>query len=105
MSITITLATLLAAIPYLLILVLAWAMFQQHKRIFRLEAFNKGLIAHAQDSQARPEPVIVKGWLELYESLPEGTPKWTAYRNRLISVGVLDSEGNRVDGVGDRQRK
>jgi len=74
-----------------------------HRRIRVLELFKAGLIAHAQN-QPPPAPVTINQWMEAYESLPEGSPKWNAYRNRLIQVGALDSEGNKVND-GDQHRK
>ena len=74
-----------------------------HRRIMVLERFKQGLIAHAQ-SQPPPEPVLINTWMAAYESLPEGSPKWTAYRNRLIQVGALDGQGNKVNN-GDQHRK
>jgi len=99
LNIPINVSYLMAVLPYLCIIALAWVVYRQHKRVFVLEAFNKGLVAHAKAAQIPRDPLaqarLIEGWKKQYEELPENTPKWTAYRNRLIEIGELDKDGNK----------
>ena len=36
-----------------------------------------------------PDAALIKEWAAKKDQLPEGSPKWCAYRDRLIEVGYL----------------
>ena len=63
---------------------------------WRLDQFKKGLIAHAKKLPSPPSKQLIDGWKPQYDTLPKGSPKHIAYKNRLIEIGVLDDEGNEV---------
>ena len=35
---------------------------------------------------------LIEEWAKKYGSLPKGSPKWTAYKNRLEEVGYFDTD-------------
>jgi hypothetical protein len=63
------------------------------KRLKATEAFIRGLIAHSKNVPAPTDPALHQAWLKRFNELKEG-PKRTAYKNRLIEVGMLDEEGH-----------
>jgi len=67
-------------------------------RIRKLEAFNRGLIAHAKLQPVAPDKFLIDKWRARYDELAD-SPKKTAYRNRLIEVGVMDANGHYIDGA------
>jgi len=96
MSVTITLAHILTAAPYLLFFALAYSVYTLHKRVVYLEKFNRGLIAASKKPPITTKQLI-DGWRQRHDEL-EDSPKKTAYRNRLIEAGVMDKDGNYLDG-------
>ena len=39
--------------------------------------------------KALPDAALIEEWAAKKDRLPEGSPKWCAYRDRLIEVGYL----------------
>ena len=68
------------------------------RKLWELDQFKKGLIAHAKAAPTPPPAKLIKQWTQTYKELPEGSPKKKAYENRLIEVGVLalDEKGDLV---------
>lgn len=81
----------------LIVLVLGLAVVGLVRVTWRLEQFKKGLIAHAKAAQQPPTEKIIAQWTDQYETLPKGSPKHTAYKNRLTEIGVLDDKGEYVE--------
>lgn len=80
----------------LIVLVLGLAVIGLVRVTWRLDQFKKGLIAHAKAAQQPPTPQLIAQWRYLYETLPKGSPKHMAYKNRLIEIGVLNEQGEYV---------
>ena len=40
------------------------------------------------------DPDLILEWVEKWKNLPEGSPKHTAYKNRLKEVGYLNADGD-----------
>lgn len=58
-----------------------------------LKNYRRMVRVMTADSHAVPtSPELIEEWAEKYRSLPEGSPKWLAYRNRLIEVGHLKQQ-------------
>lgn len=71
---------------------------------WRLDQFRKGLIAHAKLAPAAPPPLLIKDWQKMYDELPKDSPKWIAYKNRLIEIGVLDKDGKPIPKAKDTDK-
>lgn len=67
------------------------------RAVWRLGRFKAGIIAHAKQAQQPPDRNLIEGWKYLYKTLPEGTPKHTAYKNRLDELGFLNEDGTVKD--------
>jgi len=79
-----------------LIIFLLWLGNRHRRSIWVLEEFKKGLIAHAKAAPPPPTAELIKQWTQTHDVLPDASPKKTAYRNRLIEVGVLDEDGRKI---------
>ncbi len=93
MTITLT-PMLIASILFHIVIVLA--LIQLARITWRLDQFRKGLIAHARRAPVAPTPQLIEGWKTMFSTLPKDSPKWTAYKNRLIEVGILDADGEPI---------
>lgn len=77
------------------------------RKLWELDCFKQGLIAHAKAAPVPPTAQLIAQWEKAYDSLPEHTaggmphPKKAAYRNRLIEVGVLNKNGEKIVASGD----
>ncbi len=75
-----------------------------YRKLWELDLFKKGLIAHARAVPDPPTTQLIAQWETTYNGLPDFLPsgdphpKKNAYRKRLIEVGVmeLDEFGNTV---------
>ena len=46
----------------------------------------------AKSDSVPTDPAIIEGWAAAKDRLPEGSPKWCAYRDRLESLGYYEEE-------------
>ena len=103
MNVTIDLWQLLNLLVHVAVLIpLILYLRKQHKRVFGLEAFRTGLVAHAKLHPRVTDAETHKTWLARYNELKDSESdrdlnKAKAYLNRLIEVGILDAEGNLID--------
>ena len=97
MNITITpeiLFQVVVSVTLVWLVIVVWIL---KRETHRLSLFKAGLIAHAKAVPSKAEQQkLIPQWIERYEELKEGTPKHTAYKNRLIEVGVLDEKGEQI---------
>ncbi len=49
-------------------------------------------IMTAECDVAPTDPTIIEEWANTMSRLPEGSPKWCAYRDRLTSLGYYSEE-------------
>ncbi len=77
-------------------IVIVLAIVQLARITWRLDQFRKGLIAHARRAPGVPEARLIEVWKKLYDTLPKDSPKWMAYKNRLIEVVILDKDGQPI---------
>ena len=97
MNITITPEILFQVVVGVTLLWLVIVVWLLKRETHRLSLFKAGLIAHAKAVPNKADQQkLIPQWIERYDELKEGTPKHTAYKNRLIEVGVLDEDGNRL---------
>ena len=57
---------------------------KKYERDFRLARANS-----AKLPVGKYHPALVEEWQATMSRLPQGSPKWCAYRDRLYEVGVL----------------
>ena len=92
---TITLTYMQIAELVFAVVIVIW-LTSISRTTWRLEQFRKGLIAAAKAAPMPTDPKLIKGWIKLYNTLPKDKPKWLAYKNRLIEIGVLDKDGEKI---------
>ena len=97
MNITITPEILFQVAVIVTLVWLVIVVILLKRETHRLSLFKAGLIAHAKAVPTKADQAkLIPQWLDRYDELAVGTPKHTAYKNRLMEVGVLDEDGNRV---------
>ncbi len=67
-----------------------------NRQVVKLESFRSGLIAHAKANPRPPTKELIQVWLSRYEELVDDRKK-ERYLKKLVDVGVLDTDGNRID--------
>ncbi|MEE8482866.1 MAG: hypothetical protein V3S12_05885 [Acidiferrobacterales bacterium] len=97
MTMTITLTTfqiVTLAFDLIVVIVVGFSL----RKLWELDLFKQGLIAHARATPVPPTAKLIKQWEQTYDELPDGSPKKVAYENRLLELGVLilDEDGNAV---------
>ncbi len=61
--------------------------------VWKLRGYRRMVQLMTADSSKVPtDAELVKEWAQQYAVLPKGSPKWKAYRNRLIELGVVKEE-------------
>ncbi len=84
-----TLGALLALL-IIVNVVLAGYMFASERRAKRYElAFRLARSESKKLNVGAIHPDLIELWAQTKDRLPEGSPKWCAYRDRLIEVGYL----------------
>lgn len=59
----------------------------------RLKECRRMVQLMTADSPAvETDPKLIEEWAKQYGTLPKNSPKWIAYRNRLIKVGHLKAD-------------
>jgi len=85
----------LLAISFVIVVILAfvWIIL----RVRKLESFRDGLIAHAKSGTRvkMADATLKQVWWDRYNELPD-CPKKDAYKGRLIEVGEMDADGNKI---------
>ena len=76
--------------------VLIWRIRGMDKRLKNAEAFIRGLIAHSMNVPLPADPAIHQGWLDRFNELDD-CPRKTAYKNRLIEVGMMNEDGEVIN--------
>jgi hypothetical protein len=92
MNTDLTVINAIILINLVAVVVLVIRMRNVDNRLKKVEGFIRGLIAHSKNVPMPTDPDIYRGWLKRHNELVDG-PKKTAYRNRLIEVGVMDKDG------------
>jgi len=58
-----------------------------------LKGYRRMVQVMTADSPALPtNHELIHEWAEKFKTLPEGSPKWWAYKKRLIEVGYLQKD-------------
>ncbi len=54
------------------------------------QAERRVQIMTSRSTKVPTDPALIEEWAATKDRLPEGSPKWCAYRDRLIEVGYLE---------------
>ena len=61
--------------------------------VWHLKGYRRMVQLMTADSPVvATDPKLIEEWVKKYGALPKNSPKWIAYRNRLIAIGYLKAD-------------